>query len=221
MLTNYLMNKKSPIYYSSRFWATLYAGVLLILLTLQFIFGYLDKYGIVVKVLNQNLSLPIPLACWLWTFVISLFCGFDRFVDIKNTQQLTSGQISIGDLPKLRKIIVMALFIFIYALICSLFVDRDFQLEALLSAFGSSVIIYISGNKLVKANRYVCEDKDKDGIPDIVQKEYEKWVREQKKLGTDKSFLDLEYFLDERPDLAEKLEQSKGSSLIKEKEGNK
>jgi hypothetical protein len=28
-------------------------------------------------------------------------------------------------------------------------------------------------------------------------------------MGTDKSFIDLEYFLDERPDLAEKIEKTK------------
>ena len=193
----------------------------MLILTLQFALGLIDK-GILPKgFLNTNLQLPMGFATWIWTFIISLFCGFDRFVDIKNTQQLQPGQISIGDLDKLRKVIVVAIFLFLYALACNALVDRDFQLEALLSAVGSSIIIYISGNKLVKANRFVCEDKDKDGIPDIVQKEYEKWVREQKKLGTDKTFIDFDYFLDERPDLAEKLEQSKGSSLIKEKEGNK
>lgn len=193
----------------------------MLILTLQFALGLIDK-GILPKgFLNTNLQLPMGFATWIWTFIISLFCGFDRFVDIKNTQQLQPGQISIGDLDKLRKVIVVAIFLFLYALVCNSIVDKDFQLEALLSAVGSSIIIYISGNKLVKANRFVCEDKDKDGIPDVVQKEYEKWVREQKKLGTDKTFIDFDYFLDEHPELAEKIEQSKGSSLIKEKEGNK
>lgn len=215
------MRDKSPIYYSSRFWAFLYAGILMAILTLQLVLGLIDKGVLPKGVINTNLSLPMGFATWIWTFIISLFCGFDRLVDIKNTQQLSAGQVSIGDLDKLRKLIVVSILLFLYALACNSLVDKDFQLEALLSAVGSSIIIYISGNKLVKANRYVCEDKDKDGIPDNIQKEYEKWVREQKKMGTDKSFIDLEYFLDERPDLAEKIEKNKGSSLIKEKEGNK
>ena len=113
----------------------------------------------------------------------------------------------MGDLTKLRVIMLESLLLFVFALISNFLVDKDFQLTAMLTAFGMSVIIYVSGNKMVKACKYYSEktDNDKDGVPDEIQKEYEKWVRAQKKAGTDEAYINLDYFLDEHPELEEKL----------------
>jgi hypothetical protein len=43
-------------------------------------------------------------------------------------------------------------------------------------------------------------DSDADGIPDVIQHRYEKWVREQKKNGTEPQFITLEYYLDTNPE---------------------
>lgn len=207
------MKERTPIYYSSRFWVCMYAIVMAIMMSLQLMLGLMQNQELVFKsiVLNKfvngSLELPMEAAAWLWTALISLFCGFDRFVDIKTTMHLSSGQMSMGDLAKLRVIMLESLLLFIFALISNFLVDKDFQLTAMLTAFGMSVIIYVSGNKMVKACKYYSNktDNDKDGVPDEIQKEYEKWVRAQKKAGTDEAYINLDYFLDEHPELEEKL----------------
>lgn len=206
--------KKSPIWYSSRFWVCLYAIVMVLLISGQFILGLLEDNKITFhnitlnKFINGECNLPMEIAAWCWSALISLFCGFDRFVDIKTTMHLSSGQMSMGDLSKLRVIIMESLLLFIYSLICSLLVNKDFQLTAMFSAFGMSVIIYVAGNKAVKACKYYSdkEDKDSDGVPDIIQKDYEKWVRAQKRNGVDEAYINLDYFLDDNPEIEAKLD---------------
>lgn len=210
-----MSDKKSPIYYSSRFWAYTYAVVLFLLLTIQAVLGLLASANFTLPVVlqqyvNGKLQLPLAVATWLWTAIISLYCGLDRVVDIKNTQNLAAGSMNLGDLSKLRKIIVVCLLLFLYALGWSFILDMDFQLEALLSAFGSTVIMYTSGNKLVKASKYEG-DADNDGIPDIVQEDYHTWARAQKKLGTEDAFITLDYFFDEFPDLKDKVRIEKNT----------
>lgn len=206
--------EKKHAWYSSRFWMTLYAVVVLLLIALQLVLGLLaaSKYEFsptFIKLINGNLELPMEVAAWFWTTIIFICCGYDRYVDIKETQQLPAGELSMGDLKKLRFIIVESLFIFLTALVCSFIVDKDFQLTALFSAFGSATLIYIAGNKAIKANKYKHKkDKDGNGIPDIIQYDYEKWVRAQKKAGTDPRFITLEYFLDENPEIYARLNSS-------------
>lgn len=210
--------KKTPFYYSSRFWVLVYAVVLFIILLGQFVLGLIQNTKIELpfktlnRLVNGEADLPIEVAAWLWTALVSLFCGFDRFVDIKTTMHLSSGQMSMGDLAKLRFIIVESLFIFLFALVGTLTTQKDFQLSALLTAFGSSIIIYVSGNKAVKACKYYSEvstDNNEDGIPDVIQTEYDKWVRAQKKEGTDPAFISLDYFLDENEDFRKVLDDLK------------
>ena len=175
------MKERTPIHYSSRFWVCLYAIVMAVMMSLQLMLGLMQNHEIVFKsivlnkFINGSLKLPMEAAARLWTALISLFCGFDRFVDIKTTMHLSSGQMSMGDLVKLRVIMLESLLLFVFALVSNFLVDKDFQLTAMLTAFGMSVIIYVSGNKMVKACKYYSEktDNDKDGVPDEIQKEYE------------------------------------------------
>ena len=117
------MKERTPIYYSSRFWVCIYAIVMAIMMSLQLMLGLMQNQELVFKsiVLNKfvngSLKLPMEAAAWLWTALISLFCGFDRFVDIKTTMHLSSGQMSMGDLAKLRVIMLESLLLFVFALI--------------------------------------------------------------------------------------------------------
>lgn len=209
-------NKRKPFYYESRFWVGLYAFVMLIMMMLQLVLGLLQNQEIVVrsvtlnKFINGEVDLPMEALSWFWVGLVSLFCGFDRFVDVRTTMHLSSGQMSLGDLAKLRAIIVESLVLFLLAVACNLLVDKDFQLAQMASAFGSATVIYVSGNKLVKAYKWTgSKDDDKDGIPDEVQDEYEAWVRAQKKEGTDGAYITFDYFLDDRPDAKAILEKKR------------
>lgn len=197
--------KKKPFYFYSRFWVLLYAQVVLLLMTIQLTVALLVRLGVDIVWINNNISNVVEntleTAAWFWTAIVSLFCGFDKFVDIKNTMNLASGQMSNGDMAKIRKIIIISLILSIYSIVCSFVVDLNFQVVAFFSSFGMSTVIYTSGNKIVKSLKYYpgSIDGDADGIPDVIQHRYEKWVREQKKNGTEQQFITLEYYLDTNP----------------------
>lgn len=201
---------KKHIWYSSNFWVVLYAIILILLIVLQLVLGFLDNNLIplpegLTQFVNNQVQLPMAVAAWFWVALISAYCGFDRYVNLKETQHLSMGQMSLGNLSRLRFMMVLSLMVFIFSLASSFAVDKNFELVQFFSAFGSSVLLYISGNKLIKANKFKGEDKDKDGIPDDIQKDYYKWEREQKKNGVEPIFITLDYFLDEHPELYNKV----------------
>lgn len=154
-------SKKTPLYYSSRFWITLFAFITVGIMALQFVLDLIPRTDIQLKglwrFLNFNLIFPMKEVSWFWAAVISLACGFDRTVDIINTKNLPKGEMDMGDLAKLRFIILETLVLFIIALGFNLFSDADFQLLGFFTAFASSTILYTSGNKLVKATKHQGE----------------------------------------------------------------
>lgn len=201
---------KKHIWHSSKFWTILFAIILILLIVIQLVLGILDNQLIALpegltQFVNNQVQLPMAIAAWFWVGLISVYCGFDRYVNLKETQHLSKGQMSLGNLSKLRFMMVLSLAIFLFALVSNFIVDKNFELVQFFSAFGSSVLLYVGGNKYIKANRFVGEDKDKDGIPDDIQQQYYKWEREQKKNGVEPIFITLDYFLDEHPELYKKV----------------
>lgn len=142
---------------------------------------------------------------WGWAALVSLYCGFDRFVDIKTTLSLSSGQMSIGELDKLRKIICGSFFLLCITTLFSFITNKDYQLSSNATAFAMSIIIYVSGNKLCKGLKYSGKDENKDGIPDEYEKDYYKWKRQQLKDGVEERFITFEYFLDENENIRDSL----------------
>lgn len=169
---------------------------------LQYILGLLGDSNLVLpkniaKFINGDVALPLQIFSWGWSFIICLYCGSDRFVDVRTTMQLPAGQMSLGDLDKLRKIMCVSLGLLLLATFFSFTSSKDFELEALSLGFVTSIVAYTSGNKFVKAFKFSGKDENKDGIPDEYEKEYYKWKRKQLKEGVDKEFITFDYFLDE------------------------
>lgn len=196
---------KKHIWYESRFWVCLYAVITILIMCIQFVLGIFENREIIFhsKILNDfvngNLNLPMDIISWIWTALVSLYCGSDRIVDIAKTTRLSVGQMSMGDLSKLRGMILLSLLLFITSVIFNFLTDKEYCLSAYVSAFGMTIISYVVGNKAVKASAYfgTHEDQNKDGIPDEVEEVFNKWVREQKKNGIENEFLTFDYFLDD------------------------
>ena len=131
--------EKTSIYYSSRFWVGLYFVIYTLYLTIQFILGTLEYSNVlnlpesILKIINGETKLPLDSLSWGWTAIVSLYCGFDRFVDIKNTMNLTPGKMNLGDLNKLRHIILMSLFLLILSTIFSFITKSDYQLTKIMT----------------------------------------------------------------------------------------
>lgn len=216
------MEKKTYIWYESRFWVILYALVTLVIMTIQFILGIFEIHEItfhnqvINEFVNGNLNLPMEVMSWVWTALISFYCGSDRLVDIAKTTKLAVGQTSMGDLKKIRGMILISLILFITAVIFNFLTDKNYTLSAYASAFGMTIISYVVGNKAVKASAYfgTREDQNEDGIPDEAEESYKKWKRDQIKNEIEPQYITWEYFLDDpeneywekkyRPETAEK-----------------
>lgn len=191
-------------WYSSRFWVGLFGLVVTVFITFQIVLGLVSAGIIVIPYLNTEIDLPISTIAYSWAVLVGIYCGTDRVVDITKTISMQPGQLSMGDLSKLRKIISLSLFFVFYSLAGTLITDRDFALEAFIGAFAAATIIYCAGNKLVKSFKYSGKDINNDGVPDDCQFEYDKWAREQAKKGTNSAFITFDYFLDENPELEKK-----------------
>lgn len=198
------MKSKSHIWYESRFWIFVYATITTAVMCLQFLLGLFQKDQIVFNsqiissLINSNLDLPMTTLSWGWTALVSLYCGSDRVVDTVKSLKLSVGQTSMGDLSKLRAIIVLSLFLLIVAIAFSALTEKDYDLNAWASAFVMTIVSYTVGNKAVKiAGQYGPKiDKNNNGIPDEVEDAYNKWKRAQIKDGVDAQFITFDYFLD-------------------------
>lgn len=223
------MEEKVSIWYSSHFWVILYAIVVTFMMCLQFVLGLLDNYEIVFasKTLNDfvngNLNLPMTVLSYGWTALVSLYCGSDRVVDIFKTQKLSMGQTSMGDMPKLRFMILLSLFLFLTAVTFNFITDKDYDLSAWAAAFVMTIITYVTGNKLVKAASYFGkDDENKNGVPDEAEDSFKKWKRAQEKDGVEPGYITWDYFLDDPANIEweKKYRPSSTSTIIKEKESD-
>lgn len=177
------------IWHSSRFFVILYALVLA--------FGMTGMYF--------NYEFPLKTMATFWTVLIAAYTALDRFVDVKNTTQLPKGNMSMGDLNKLRFIIIICLLLFFESWFLTKLSGSNFEMAEFGAAFASSVITYVTGNKLVKGFKFTAPDKNKDGIPDLIEEEYYEWERQQRKNGVSEEYINLGYFLDEHKELKEKI----------------
>lgn len=225
--TKFNMERKQHIWYESRFWVLLYAFITLLMMCLQFALGMIENYQITFRNIALNnfvnglIELPMLVMSYGWTCLVALYCGSDRVVDIMKTTKLTMGNMSMGDLPKLRKIIIVSLILLLVAIGFNFLTDKDYQLSAFAAAFALGVISYVTGNKLVKAASYYHKDVDKnqDGIPDDAADSYLKWKRSQEKNNVEPQYLSWDYFLDDpaNKEWEEKYRPSSVSTVVSEK----
>lgn len=219
------MDKKKHIWYESRFWVIVYALVAAVVLCMQFSLGLMQSHQVVLgsKALNDfvngNAELPIDVMSWGWTALISLYCGSDRVVDTVKSTRLAVGQMSMGDVGKIRGMVVLSLTLFIAALVFNFMTDKDYALSAWASAFAMTVISLAVGNKMVKiAGQYGAEtDKNNNGVPDDAEASYKKWCRKKTEEGVAIEFQTFDYFLDD-PDNVEWEKKYRPSSVSETKE---
>lgn len=200
-----MSDSKKHIWYESRFWVCIYAVITILIMSIQFVLGIFENNEIIFhsKIINDfingNLNLPMEVISWVWTALISLYCGSDRIVDIAKTTKLSVGQMSMGDLKKIRGMILLSLVLFITAIIFNFLTDKEYTLSAYASAFGMTIISYVVGNKAVKASAYfgTHEDQNEDGIPDEAEEAFNKWKREQIRNEIETQYITWDYFLDD------------------------
>ena len=199
------MSDKKHFWQQSRFWVIFYAVVVLIFLCLNFVLGILNNFNIkffnktLNELVNGNIELPISVFSYGWTALISFYCCSDRIVDIAKTTKLSIGQMSMGDLEKMRGMISISFLLLVFSTVFNCLVDRNFELTAFASAFAMTIISYVVGNKAVKASAFFGKeiDSNENGVPDEAEAAYNKWNREQIKNGVELEYRNWNYFLDD------------------------
>lgn len=121
--------------------------------------------------INGNLVLPMEQVSWFWTAISAAYIGVDRVSYFVKSANEPAGQTDVGDPATLRRIILISGLLLLEAVVCNGFVDADFQLSAFFTAFGTSVLLYVGGQKAIKTVKYVDGklDANGDGIPDEEQ----------------------------------------------------
>lgn len=189
-----MSDKLIKFWRSSRFFIVLYAWTLAVGIILTFF----------------KFEFPLKTLATVWPFLISVYVGLDRVIDVRTTQTLATGQMSFGDLAKLRGIIFLCFSLFgLSVAFTKLGKANVYEMDEFAVAFAMSVILYVGGNKAVKSFKFSGPDKNCDGLPDKyedeIKEEYERWARTQRKNGVDEKFITLSYFFDENPDFREKI----------------
>lgn len=178
--------EKTKIWFKTSFWVYIYAATLALVMLLQTGIGLLqideirgpllERFGnisFIVNILNGQLQMPIKSLAILWVGVCAAYVGVDRAAYAFKSAHRPTGTIDVGNPEVLRGVIFISFAILMLGIVCNSFVDFDFELNSLGSAFGSSVAFYVAGQKAIKCTKYV--DLDGDGIPDEVYEDEDEY----------------------------------------------
>lgn len=150
-------------------------------LIFQCIIPFFSKYseltgytGFFTIFLNQNFVLPMSIISDFWAAISAGYVGVDRgmyMIDGFKNGGDHSEAFSEDQLSHLTQVIIESFLVYTLAVVLNLFFDSDLALSPLAVSFGTSILLYVVGNKGVKATQALSpeEDSDQDGIRDIDQ----------------------------------------------------
>lgn len=168
------MNK---LLHSSRALVWTFSLITLTLILVRSAIIIADFYGII-NFVNINIikyEPKIKVFSWFFLAISSAYVGFDKVLNLKNTVELPKGQLTLGNLKKIRHLIFMSFILMAFSIICEALTGLDFDSEAFISAFGTNIILSISGNKAIKMSRYISPTNTEE-IDISEQEEEEKEV---------------------------------------------
>ena len=123
---------------------------------------------------NKNFIIPINTLTTLYATLCASYIGLDRGASVISTIKGVKNHQDYGQANINRHIIFQIFFICMLALGLNRFFDANLGLEALMISFGSSVIFYVSGQKLIFASsKFAPEDKNNNGIDDRIENDKE------------------------------------------------
>ena len=143
-------------------------------LVLQCLDGILALLHTEYTFFNKNFTIPINTLTTLYATLCASYIGLDRGASVISTIKGVKNHQDYGQANRNRHIIFQNFFICMLALGLNRFFDANLGLEALMISFGSSVIFYVSGQKLICASsKFAPEDKNDNGIDDRIENDKE------------------------------------------------
>jgi hypothetical protein len=129
--------------------------------------------------LNQNFVLPMTIISDFWAAISAAYVGVDRgmyMIDGYKNGGNHSEAFSDDQLKHLTQVILQSFIIYSLAVGLNIFFDSDLALAPLAVSFGTSILLYVAGNKAVKGSQALSttkNDVDNDGIDDSEQDQKE------------------------------------------------
>jgi hypothetical protein len=134
------------------FWFATVLAVVLLMQALPALFVFIStNFGIFLPQLNLALKMPVDLTAWFYMAMSAAYTGVDRFAYYRQSSKLKYGQANVGNPEKLRRVIFVSFLLFVEASLLELIISAPMPLEALMSAFGSTCLLYVTGQKGIRA----------------------------------------------------------------------
>lgn len=162
--------KHTPITFATSFMVIAFAVVLAVSMIVQAVLNYLPSIAEIthkpwlVKFLNNDLEMPITELSFLWISIVAAYVGIDRAAYAAKTFTLSYGEQDVGDPQTIRRIILISGLLYLEAVILNSIVKGDYSLGNLATAFGSTVLLYVAGQKVTKIGQFHDGEKDHDEV---------------------------------------------------------
>lgn len=188
-----MSKKRDKLYWKTGFWVNLYFVVTLIVISLQICACWVYSSESLQKLLaehikfaefiNAGLNLPITEFLTLWIGIVSAYIGIDRAQFAYESTRLISGEADYGDPGKLRRTIVLCGVLLFATIAGETLKDgsgADFAVSQAAIAFGTSIMLYIAGQKAISMAKVTNGpgDLNGDGVVDEKDEEIAKRYKE-------------------------------------------
>ena len=127
---------------------------------------------------NVNFVLPMDVITSFWAAISAAYVGFDRGAFTLATLRGEYNKLETGNPGRNRQVIKLSFGIYALAVLLNVFFDAELSLGPLMSSFGASVLLYVSGQRsILAASKFAPElivrgnmpDTNENGINDRVE----------------------------------------------------
>jgi hypothetical protein len=109
------------------------------------------SHSALLALVNLEMNVPLDLIASMWTALAAAYVGVDRAAMAISTFNEGYNHADYGDPKRLKLVIVLSFVIYVIALGLNTFVKADLALAPFAAAFGSSVLLYVAGQKTIYA----------------------------------------------------------------------
>lgn len=125
-------------------------------------------------------NIPMEIVSWFWCAILGSYCCGFQFFQILESRQMPEGNFTLGDVERLKKLMIAALIAAIYGTCLNMFFGVDIGLEGLITAYFVDVLCFVIGRRAIESQKYVTVpdedecDLNRDGCIDWkdVQEKY-------------------------------------------------
>lgn len=157
-------SKKKSIFYKTSALVFIYGFVLILTMLLQ---SFMNIANVLVEkefingdsfllslMLSNGSELPLSTMAFLWASIASAYVGTDRAAYAAKSFSLSYGEQDVGDPSTVRFIIAETFLVYLVGVVLNMFTPGEYCLNELASAFGTTILFYVAGQKAGKIGKY-------------------------------------------------------------------